>query len=82
MKSLAELEAIKNKMIEINNKGFDASNKEAETNAALKKIFRPEFLNRLDEILEFDSLSREQIREIVKLLEDDYRSAGGDKGSS
>ena len=33
----------------------------------LKDIFRPEFLNRLDEILEFDSLSREQIREIVKL---------------
>jgi ATP-dependent Clp protease ATP-binding subunit ClpB len=34
---------------------------------ALKDIFRPEFLNRLDEILEFDSLSRDQIREIVKL---------------
>ena len=34
---------------------------------ALKEIFRPEFLNRLDEILEFDSLSRDQIREIVKL---------------
>jgi ATP-dependent Clp protease ATP-binding subunit ClpB len=33
----------------------------------LKDIFRPEFLNRLDEILEFDSLSRGQIREIVKL---------------
>ena len=33
----------------------------------LKDIFRPEFLNRLDEILEFDSLSREQIREIVRL---------------
>jgi ATP-dependent Clp protease ATP-binding subunit ClpB len=33
----------------------------------LRASFRPEFLNRLDEILEFDSLSREQIREIVKL---------------
>ena len=33
----------------------------------LKDIFRPEFLNRLDEILEFDSLSRDQIREIVRL---------------
>ena len=33
----------------------------------LKDIFRPEFLNRLDEILEFDSLSEAQIREIVKL---------------
>ncbi len=33
----------------------------------LKDIFRPEFLNRLDEVLEFDSLSREQIEAIVKL---------------
>ena len=34
---------------------------------ALKDIFRPEFLNRLDEVLEFDSLTRGQIAEIVKL---------------
>ncbi|MBQ1568735.1 MAG: AAA family ATPase [Kiritimatiellae bacterium] len=34
---------------------------------SLKDIFRPEFLNRLDEILEFDSLNESQIREIVKL---------------
>ncbi len=33
----------------------------------LASIFRPEFLNRLDEILEFDSLTEAQIREIVKL---------------
>ena len=37
------------------------------TKEALKDIFRPEFLNRLDEVLEFDSLTKEQIREIVKL---------------
>ncbi len=40
--------------------------------AALKDIFRPEFLNRLDEILEFDSLTKEQIREIVKLQLNDF----------
>ena len=34
---------------------------------ALVSIFRPEFLNRLDEILEFQPLDRAQIREIVKL---------------
>ncbi|MBQ5530428.1 MAG: AAA family ATPase, partial [Kiritimatiellae bacterium] len=34
---------------------------------ALVSIFRPEFLNRLDEILEFQPLNRAQIREIVKL---------------
>ena len=33
----------------------------------LKTIFRPEFLNRLDEILEFDPLSEDQIRAIVRL---------------
>ena len=35
--------------------------------SALQQIFRPEFLNRLDEILEFDSLTREQIAQIVRL---------------
>ena len=39
---------------------------------ALKDIFRPEFLNRLDEILEFDSLSEKQIAEIVKLQLKDF----------
>jgi ATP-dependent Clp protease ATP-binding subunit ClpB len=34
---------------------------------ALKSIFRPEFLNRLDEILEFKSLSEDEIKKIVKL---------------
>jgi len=34
---------------------------------ALKDIFRPEFLNRLDEVLEFDPLTRGQIAAIVKL---------------
>ena len=34
---------------------------------ALKESFRPEFLNRIDEIIMFDILSPEAIREIVKL---------------
>ena len=38
----------------------------------LKDLFRPEFLNRLDEILEFDSLNESQIREIVKLQLKDF----------
>ena len=40
----------------------------------LKNIFRPEFLNRLDEILEFDSLDKDQIRAIVKLQLKDLES--------
>ncbi|MCK9352043.1 MAG: AAA family ATPase [Candidatus Paceibacterota bacterium] len=35
--------------------------------AALKNYFRPEFLNRLDEILIFDILSKEAVRDIVGL---------------
>jgi ATP-dependent Clp protease ATP-binding subunit ClpB len=34
---------------------------------ALRDVFRPEFLNRIDEIVEFEPLSREQIAEIVEL---------------
>jgi ATP-dependent Clp protease ATP-binding subunit ClpA len=37
---------------------------------SLKNYFRPEFLNRLDEILIFDILSPEAIREIVRLQTD------------
>ena len=39
---------------------------------ALKEIFRPEFLNRLDEILEFEPLSEAQIAQIVKLQIADF----------
>ena len=39
---------------------------------ALKTIFRPEFLNRLDEILEFKSLTQEQIKSVVKLQLKDF----------
>ena len=39
---------------------------------ALKTIFRPEFLNRLDEILEFKSLTKEQIKSVVKLQLKDF----------
>jgi ATP-dependent Clp protease ATP-binding subunit ClpB len=34
---------------------------------ALRDVFRPEFLNRIDEIVEFEPLSKEQIGEIVEL---------------
>ena len=34
---------------------------------ALRDVFRPEFLNRIDEVIEFQPLSKEQIAEIVDL---------------
>jgi ATP-dependent Clp protease ATP-binding subunit ClpC len=34
----------------------------------LKKVFRPEFLNRIDDVIVFHKLSRDEIMEIVELL--------------
>ena len=38
--------------------------------SALKEVFRPEFLNRIDEIVIFDSLTKEQLLKIIDLLLD------------
>ena len=37
-------------------------------NEELKKAFRPEFLNRIDDIIVFSHLSKEEIRQIVELM--------------
>ena len=34
----------------------------------LKKVFRPEFLNRIDDVIVFHKLTKDEIREIVELL--------------
>ena len=39
----------------------------------MKKLFRPEFLNRIDEIIVFKSLTDEQIAQIVELMVADLR---------
>ncbi len=39
----------------------------------LRKSFRPEFLNRVDEIIVFDPLDKEQLAQIVELLLGDLR---------
>ena len=46
----------------------------------LKRLFRPEFLNRIDEIIVFDPLNREQIRRIVMLLMKDISNRMEDLG--
>jgi ATP-dependent Clp protease ATP-binding subunit ClpB len=48
--------------------------------AAMQEHFRPEFLNRLDEIVEFRPLSREQIGEIVELQLERLRARLADRG--
>jgi len=40
----------------------------ARTSSALKEIFRPEFLNRVDDIITFNSLNRENLVGIVDLM--------------
>jgi len=40
----------------------------------LRRTFRPEFLNRLDETIVFHSLNKEHIKEIVDLMLDDLKT--------
>lgn len=41
---------------------------ESRVQSVLKEMFRPEFLNRVDEIVVFQELSKEEIRQIVDLM--------------
>lgn len=47
---------------------------EKKAREALKKTFRPEFLNRIDNIVIFESLTDEQCKEVTELLLDDVAS--------
>lgn len=54
--------------------GFAADNadknklQQEKVTAAVKQFFRPEFLNRIDETVVFDSLTKKQLREIISLM--------------
>jgi ATP-dependent Clp protease ATP-binding subunit ClpB len=47
---------------------------------ALREFFRPEFLNRVDEIVEFQPLTRDQLGEIVELQLNRLRDRLADRG--
>jgi ATP-dependent Clp protease ATP-binding subunit ClpC len=48
---------------------FDESKySQSEYSNQLKRLFRPEFLNRIDEIIVFETLTKPQIHQIVQLL--------------
>ncbi|MEZ4718341.1 MAG: AAA family ATPase [Caldilineaceae bacterium] len=49
----------------------DAAYAEGEYSKQLKRLFRPEFLNRIDETIVFEGLKQEEIRAIVHLLMQD-----------
>jgi ATP-dependent Clp protease ATP-binding subunit ClpB len=52
------------------------------TAEAMREHFRPEFLNRIDEIVEFHALSREQLGEIVELQLGRLRERLAERGVS
>ena len=63
--------------------GFNSDKQQANkdsVNDALKKIFRPEFLNRVDDIVIFNSLEQESIRKITSLMLRDVISEAEEKG--
>jgi ATP-dependent Clp protease ATP-binding subunit ClpB len=49
---------------------------------AMTEVFRPEFLNRIDEIVEFRPLTREQLGEIVELQLRRLRARLAERGIS
>ncbi len=70
--------------------GFEFSGESAEdsqytrirslVNEELKQYFRPEFLNRLDEIIVFRQLSRDEVKEIAEIMLKEVFGRMGDKG--
>jgi ATP-dependent Clp protease ATP-binding subunit ClpB len=47
---------------------------------ALRDVFRPEFLNRIDEVVEFEPLTRDELGEIVELQLERLRARLADRG--
>ncbi len=57
----------------IDEKGQVSDDAREKVEALLKRSFRPEFLNRLDEIVFYKPLSKEEISEIVNLMIEDIK---------
>jgi len=64
-----------------NSIGFGANSeaKKSKVLDSLKEIFRPEFLNRIDEIVVFEQLTKEQLLQIVDLMLDETAKVLKDK---
>ncbi|WP_057819055.1 ATP-dependent Clp protease ATP-binding subunit [Schleiferilactobacillus perolens] len=52
----------------VQDKGQSYDSMREKVMAALKQFFRPEFINRIDEVVVFHALDKEQLREIVKIM--------------
>jgi ATP-dependent Clp protease ATP-binding subunit ClpC len=62
------------------NTGYKAL--ESRINDVLKETFRPEFLNRIDEIVIFTELGKEELKKIVELMLGEVREELAEKGMS
>ena len=60
----------------------DSTRLHASVNDALRRTFRPEFLNRLDDTIVFEPLTSEQVRLIVELMLRDVKARLSDHGVS
>lgn len=54
--------------------GFDYAKMKSTIQDALKKVFNPEFLNRIDDVLTFHPLEKEDIFKIIDILSDELFS--------
>ncbi|MFT8842814.1 MAG: ATP-dependent Clp protease ATP-binding subunit [Schleiferilactobacillus harbinensis] len=52
----------------VQDKGQDYSDMRGKILDALKQFFRPEFINRIDEVVVFHPLDKEQLRKIVRIM--------------
>lgn len=66
--------------IGFNRDGYEALEKKV--NNAIRETFRPEFLNRVDEIIVFEELTREQLEKILDIMLKDVIRDVQDKGMS
>ena len=55
---------------------------ESRAKDSLKEVFRPEFLNRLDEIIVFKELTRDELKQIVNLMFSEVASEAANNGIS
>jgi ATP-dependent Clp protease ATP-binding subunit ClpC len=57
----------------------ERESQKADVEKALRSTFRPELLNRIDEIIVFDPLTEEDLKQIIELLLDDVRERLADR---
>ena len=60
----------------------DSARRRSAIDEALKRVFRPEFLNRIDETIVFDPLSEEETRQIVDIIVAEVAGRLADHGVS